>query len=442
MSEAAYRALYRLGCRLRRTPVLERLEDLEKSQWRTAAAQREHQIEMLGRLLAHARDRSPFYRGLFERHGIDPAATVSLDDLRAIPPVGKRDLAAASADVQNEGLGRGLVRSGTSGSTGEPLVFYRDRDWDAGHRAAVLRGCRWYGVEPWMRSGLLWGMAGDRRRRRRTRLEDAMQNRFRARRFDLSGPTLDAFIRRLAGARMLEGYSSMVYEAARRVNESRSGGARLRLLLVKGTSERIYPHYRSECLRAFGRTMTSEYGAAEAGIIAFECPEGTMHVNTDHVIVEEVGGEIVVTNLLSYSFPFIRYRLGDHVVLRDHVRCACGREGPAVEEIAGRVGGVILGAGGRRFPALTHYYVIKELARSGDLLVRCQARQREKGRLEYLVVLRQGAGDARRAEFEESLREAARRQYGRDIEAVVEFVDGIRDEGAKQSDFVSFIPDS
>lgn len=62
--------------------------------------------------------------------------------------------------------------------------------------------------------------------------------------------------------------------------------------------------------KAFGAKIISEYGAAESGLIAYECPEcGNMHINMENVIVEESEGEIVVTNLLSRSFPIIRYKL-------------------------------------------------------------------------------------------------------------------------------------
>ncbi len=52
-------------------------------------------------------------------------------------------------------------------------------------------------------------------------------------------------------------------------------------------------------------------------------------MNTDRVIAEAKDNEIIVTNLFLFSFPFIWYRLGDYVKLRERVACACKMEGPA-----------------------------------------------------------------------------------------------------------------
>ncbi len=418
------------------------LERLNESQFWSGERQRRHQLDHLSALLEHARAHAPFYRTRLGECGIYPGEIETLDDLRKIPPVSKEEILAHRNTIQNDGLGEGLVHSETSGTTGEPLVFFRDLAWDAQHRAAIARGCRWYGVDPWMRSGLLWGIPSDRRRSLRMRFEDLIQNRFRERRFDLSDETLGAFHRRLRGARFLEGYSSMIYELARYINGRRPGLETISLLLVKATSEKIYPHYQREARRAFGRRMTGEYGAAETGIIAFECPAGTMHVNTDHVIVEVVDDEIIVTNLLSFSFPFIRYRLGDYVKLREHVACACGREGPAVDEISGRVGRRIYGTGDRIFPSLTIYYVIDSLAAERDILVRCQAVQREKGRLDVRIVLRPDAATEERRDFTATFDKVFRHYFGSDIEYDLGFVDDIPRTGGKHIDFVSEISEA
>jgi phenylacetate-CoA ligase len=439
MSEAFFKQVYIIGSRVRRTRVLGYLDRLNESQFWSGELQRRHQLDRLRALLEHAQAHAPFYRARLEKYGIGPGEIETLDDLQRIPPVSKEEILAHRDTIQNDGLGEGLVCSETSGSTGEPLVFYRDLAWDAQHRAAIARGCRWYGVVPWMRSGLLWGIPSNRWRRLHVRFEDFFQNRFRERRFDLSDETLEAFCRRLRGARFLEGYSSMIYELARYMNERRPGGDAIPLRLVKATSEKIYPHYQREAQRAFGRRMTSEYGAAETGIIAFECPTGTMHVNTDHVIVEVEGREVIVTNLLSFSFPFIRYRLGDYVKLREHVVCACGREGPAVDEVSGRVGRRIYGSGERIFPSLTIYYVIDSLAAEGDLLVRCQAVQRERGRLDVRLVLRPDATMHEQRDFAATFDKVFRHYFGSDIEYDLGFVDDIPRTGQKHVDFVSEI---
>lgn len=438
MRDSFCKLIFAAGCGIRGTPVIRYLRGLEESQWWSPDDLRAHQLDRARKLLSHAWERSPFYRKHLERHGLDPHLS-SLADLREIPAIGKGALRRGSAGIQNRGRGGRLIHSETSGTSGVPLSFYRSSAWDAQHRAAILRGYGWYGVLPWMRSGILWGIPTGKWARLVMRAGDALQNRFREDRFDLSSETLDSFFGKLKGARYLEGYSSMIYELARHINDRNGGGAGMELLLVKGTSEVIHERYREESARAFGRRMTGEYGAAEAGIVAFECPEGTMHVNMEHVIVEVEEGEIIVTNLLSFSFPFIRYRLGDYAGLRRDFSCPCGRRGQVIEEIQGRVGRRIVGAGGRSFPSLTVYYLIKELTAAGEPVARCRAVQRERGRLHFLVTADGGVTPDGLTGIERKLGELVRRRFEGSIDYSVEFVETIPAYGGKQPDFVSEI---
>ena len=154
--------------------------------------------------------------------------------------------------------------------------------------------------------------------------------------------------------------------------------------MIKGTSEKIFDIYHEETERAFGQKIISEYGAAEAGIIAFECPNGNMHINMETVIVEEENNEIVVTNLVSNSFPIIRYELGDYIQIDKETRCACGMQHYIIKEIIGRVGKVIYGLK-NQYPSLTLYYVFKNLAMEHNIVINYQAVQSQKGFLKVMI---------------------------------------------------------
>ena len=47
-------------------------------------------------------------------------------------------------------------------------------------------------------------------------------------------------------------------------------------------------------------------------------------------------GSIIVTNLENYVMPFIRYDLGDLVLLPGNNRCTCGRTLPLLGKVLGR----------------------------------------------------------------------------------------------------------
>ena len=71
--------------------------------------------------------------------------------------------------------------------------------------------------------------------------------------------------------------------------------------------------------------------------------------------MEQIDKEIIVTNLVSKSFPIIRYRLGDNIEMSDEIDCPCGIQTPIIKSINGRAGSFIYGKK-NNYPSLTLYY--------------------------------------------------------------------------------------
>ena len=104
---------------------------------------------------------------------------------------------------------------------------------------------------------------------------------------------------------------------------------------------------RHAIVQAFPRAQTSEtYGATECLAMANECSAGHLHVNEDVCFLEAVdknnqpvsagtaSHHVLLTNLMSYAQPIIRYQLSDSVTL-DDTPCACGSPMTKVR-VAGR----------------------------------------------------------------------------------------------------------
>lgn len=366
--------LFRAGSAWRNPSLTREYERVKESEWLSRRELEQIQLERAAEFLTFAGEHSPYYRQIFEERGFDPARFSSLEDLQRLPIIEKNDLIASNAWIHADYDFAATFLAETSGTTGSALEFRKDERWDSIVRGHMMRSYDWYGVKPWHRSGYLWGYDIEPREAWRVRLLDALQNRFRIFTYDRS--SVQRFARRLRSARYVAGYSSMIYEVAKIINESDVDIPRLDL--VKGTSEMILDAYQPEAKDAFGRRIVSEYGAAEAGLIAFECPEGRMHTNIEDVIVEvDSGGAAIVTNLASRSFPVIRYRLGDAVRVSDDV-CPCGRQHPVIDEVVGRRGATVVGAS-KRYPALTFYYVFKNIALRDSVLLNYRAVQDEPG---------------------------------------------------------------
>ena len=421
------KGIYLLGVFLRNRKIFANHTSLRASEKWPIDELESHQLARLKVLLLRAYEESAFYREKFDQHGVHPSSIRTLQDLARIPPLSKDELLANVDRIQLNGDGEKLFFSETSGSSGTPLVFYRNADWDAWHRASVLRGYDWYGVRPWERNGYLWGYNISLKRRLKVRLLDALQNRFRL--FSYKDDEINRFAGGLKDATYLEGYSSMIYEVAKRIN--RGVGVRpSNLKMVKGTSEKIFPQYQDEVQKAFGRRMISEYGAAEAGIIAFECPRGNMHITMETAIVEVENSEVIVTNLASKSFPIIRYKLGDYVEVDTNTKCACGMVHHVIREVTGRVGRVIRGVE-NDYPSLTLYYVFKNLAIEHNLILNYRATQRKQGHLKMDIENRLTPDE------KVLLLKECDKYYGRDLDVEVFDEVDLRSSKKKKLDFVS-----
>jgi len=388
------------------------------------------QVEKLQELLEFAFENSQYYKEKFSAHGIETVQINDLSDLSNFPFLNKEELRNNSRAIQVEKYkNEKYYYSETSGSTGEPLVFYRNQTWDAVHRASILRGYSWYGVKPYEKNGYLWGYNIDKKKTTKIKILDFLQNRTRI--FTYNDEKLEEFLRKMQSSTYIEGYSSMIYEMAKKVNSDEKYDYSFpELKMVKGTSEKIFDTYKTEVKKAFGLNFTSEYGAAEAGIIAFECPYGNMHITMENVIVECINGEIVVTNLSSHSFPIIRYKLGDYIELESQsYQCECGREHPIIKSVLGRVGRTIKGVKSN-YPSLTLYYVFKNLAEKNYKLY-YQAIQNEKGKLQLNI-------EQKLSEVEKTLLEVEIDKYfKKDLEVIIK--DNVQlDRGdGKMRDFIS-----
>lgn len=374
MSRNISAQLYRLGVKIRNPSYFDAYQDLCASDFMTVDQLNSIQQRRLNDLIRFAFENSAYYHSKLS-HIFHKDKVLDVHDLKHIPITTKTELIEHNDSIHTirKHKFKKLFFSETSGTDGRALTFYKDERWDSYNRASIARGLSWYGVKPSDRNGYLWGYSLKPSKKFKCAVLDTIQNRFRLFSYDASSTI--SFLRELKNAEYLHGYSSMIYELAKIANDH---GLQANLRLVKGTSEKIYEHYHPQALSAFGSKVVSEYGAAETGIIAFECPHGGLHINEETCIVEVLDGQIVVTNLFSFSFPIIRYKLGDYVTLAN-VPCKCGRHRSLISDVQGRVGKNIIGENGERFPSLTLYYIFKRLALEHNIPLNYRAEQHARG---------------------------------------------------------------
>lgn len=423
-----HKSIYLIGQKLRNPSIKRQLKFLKGAENWSLEQLENYQFKKLKEIVDFAFNNSEYYNRKMLEIGISPSNIKSLKDIEKLPVLSKRDLLIYNSEIQSSFKFKKTFKAVTSGSSGNSLMFYRDEYADSFNRAASIRGYSWYGVKPWERNAYFWGYNFNRLKRLVTFFLDLIQNRFRT--FDYSNDSLSKFVKKAKKAKYIHGYSSMIYEVAKLINQ-RNLPQLENIKMVKGTSEKIFESYQQEITKAFGIKMISEYGATESGVIAFECPNGNMHLNMESVYVEDVNNEILVTNLQMKSFPIIRYRLGDYIKLAPREKkCDCGLNHLILEEVTGRIGAKIYGKK-NIYPSLYFYYIFKNLDSNCNLKLNYQVIQKIKGELVFNI-----SNKLNKENFQQ-LEKEIKKYFNFDIDFVINDFVEIKSKEEKLKSFIS-----
>ncbi len=130
---------------------------------------------------------------------------------------------------------------------------------------------------------------------------------------------------------------------------------------------------RDELERVWGLFATDNYGLSEiiGPGVAGECRERNgMHISEDHFLVEVINpetgqpvpdgeeGELVITSLTKEALPIIRYRTRD-ITIKTTEACACGRTTARICKVSGRTDDMLIVSGVNVFPSQIEDVLLK-----------------------------------------------------------------------------------
>ena len=105
---------------------------------------------------------------------------------------------------------------------------------------------------------------------------------------------------------------------------------------IVSTSEVLTDKMRANIEKAFNVKVYNQYGCNEAGISAFECTHGSMHLISSRCMYEtNEDGLLISTDLANDAYIFMRYNTSDMVEFGEN-KCNCGRTFPVISKIDGR----------------------------------------------------------------------------------------------------------
>ncbi len=332
-------------------PLLRFLETTEK--W-SLERLRDLQVGMLRRLVRHAYQHTAYYRDVMDERGIRPEDITSVDDLAQFPLL-DRTTVRASMNTRLAGAGpRVAIKKSTSGTTGEPVVVWYNRESRHWRDATRLRGYGWGGYAIGKRTMHYWGSPPEAPtwfKRRKIELDHLVKRDM----YVDCTPRGDEALHGVVGQikrfkpQVMVAYAAGAAALAKFVNDNKLRDWKDFPVIVG--AERLWPQDREAIQEAFGSAFET-YGCREFMLMASECEaHAGMHMSMETMIVEVIvrnpdgttrparpgeSGEVLITDLHNLACPMIRYVNGDMAVAQEQGVCSCGRALTRIGAIEGR----------------------------------------------------------------------------------------------------------
>ncbi len=444
----ARRLFYPLQEHLLKRPTFKYLAELDNSQWLSREEIEKLQGIKLKVLLRSAYQHCPWHRKRIQEAALEleSEAPLTLQDLRRLPLMDKKDiLANREAMVWREAPG-GVFKYNTGGSSGEPLSFYFGRWRQASDAAGRLRARRWWGVTAGEREVYLWGAPVELSKTDHIKgLRDRLLNQLVLNAFAMSPKNMDTYVEaiRTFKPKCLYGYASSLALLAAHARERRRKVSLPSLQVVCTTGEPLYPYQRALIEEVWSVPVANEFGSRDIGFTAHETPAGQMLLMSESILLEVLDktgrpvragelGEAVMTGLCSEVQPFIRYRTGD-IVRQGNGVCQGGRGLHVISEVVGRNTDFIVRADGTIMHALAIIYVLRAIEDVAEFKFIQQTVQD----IELLLVPAPGW----RTEISQQIIEGLQARLGDEIRVQIRLLDQIPPEASgKHRYVVSHVP--
>ncbi|MBE5927395.1 MAG: phenylacetate--CoA ligase family protein [Lachnospiraceae bacterium] len=277
----------------------------------------------------------------------------SITEIKELPTITKEEVVKQDSIIAADSIpllyGNKLIVKKTSGSTGKYMdVFWKNKDYVKSMLPLWLMRKRMYNISPDDRMCFFYTMMEMGKEQdtymnksqlgfSKSRLDDENLHRVykKMKEFEpkwlLLQPSIGALL-----CEYMDKYNEKAIES---------------IEYIEMSGEILSESVRAEIERHFRCNVVNQYGANEFNSIAYECPNGNMHIMESNVIVEvlkdgkgvEDGteGEVYISTRTNSAMPLIRYKIGDIGKICTG-KCDCGCDWKMFELTSGRVSDYIL----------------------------------------------------------------------------------------------------
>lgn len=309
---------------------------------------------------------NPFYKSI--------AKDIDSNHWNSVPVMTKLDLQQPLEKRLTKGFSKQKAYvNRTSGSSGDPFIFAKDKFSHALTWAEIQDRFGWYNIDfNKSKQARFYGIPLDRFGYYKERIKDFLSNRYRFSVFDLSDNAFEKHLDKFTNTKFnyINGYTSSIVQFAKFLKKNdivlKQRCSSLNACIV--TAEMLFDDDKKLMETHFGVPVINEYGASELDLIAFQNQQGEWQVNSETLYVEILDeknnilpngekGRVVITSLYNKAHPFIRYDIGDIGVLS---KTSTSKK-PILQKLIGRTNDIAILPSGKKAAGLTFYYITKSI---------------------------------------------------------------------------------
>lgn len=276
-------------------------------------------------LLDHAYGNTIFYKNRLDAIGARPQDFMEKTYISKIPPLTRDDLQNHWQEIISKSYDIKKLRKGSSsGSTGVPVIYYKDNAGSSAGQAAGYLGWSLSGWRLGMKGLHIWGNPTtvlNEWKRPSSKIKAKMFNHHKFPAYTMSDENMIMELAQYVineDFEFIDGYTNSIFVLANFMIQHKLKLKRP-LKMVLTTAENLQDYQREVITSALGPVFDM-YGCSEINGIANECRIcGKYHIIDTHVMVEygDVVDEfenssLIITDLDNYAFPMIRYLNNDN----------------------------------------------------------------------------------------------------------------------------------
>lgn len=319
------------------------------------------QEEQIWKTFEHQYNNSNFYKKFI--------STTNVQNWSDIPIISKHDLMGSYQSKLPTLLENSkMYVSRTSGSTGTPMMFARERMFHVMVWLSVNNIYRSNGFTVNDKQARFYGIPISRRAYYKEKFKDVLANRFRFVVFNLNEEVMASWVQLFNRKKfsVIYGYTNSIVQFGRYLLNKNicllDICPSLKVCVV--TSEMCSDDEHVLLKKAFGVDVYNEYGASEVCVIGFR-KQNFWDVSDEMVYLEVVddngqvlkdgeSGRLLVTLLHNKATPIIRYQIGDLASLERN------NGKTRITSLQGRLNDLAILSSGKKVPGLTFYYAVHE----------------------------------------------------------------------------------